>query len=442
MSDIAIKVNNLSKRYRIGIQEEKKDTLLGTLVSILKTPITNIKKIAKLTKFENSFDDKEDIIWALKNVSFEIKKGEILGVIGQNGAGKSTLLKILARVTHATDGEIEINGRVSSILEVGTGFHPELTGRENIYLNGTILGMTKTEIDQKFDEIVHFSGIEKFIDTPVKRYSSGMGVRLAFSVAAHLDPDILIIDEVLAVGDIKFQERCIGKLNKSIDEGRTVLFVSHNMEVIERLCKRAILLDSGSIVSDGPTKSVLDLYLDSSSINIKNFLGERVWNNNNAPGNEIVNIKTIRTRNKKGDIPNFFNITETIILEIEYFVKDKVLPIGFSLILSHNQRAIIGSFDNHIKHKWGYQPIHEKGLFKTKCIIPGNLLNEGIYNVDLWIYSPPIAPDENPHVRLLSAIQFNVIDEKNGDGARGSFPFGLLPLPSIRPLLVWEKERL
>ena len=242
MSDIAIKVENLSKRYRIGLKEETKDTFVGAMGSILKSPLSNLKRLKKLTQFSNDNQDHDDIIWALKDVSFEVKRGEVIGIIGANGAGKSTLLKILAQITHPTSGRVELNGRVASLLEVGTGFHPELTGRENIYLNGTILGMTKKEIDRKLDEIIDFSGVEKFIDTPVKRYSSGMRVRLAFSVAAHLDPEILLIDEVLAVGDAEFQKKCLGKMDEVARGGRTVLFVSHNMGAIGQLCNKSILI--------------------------------------------------------------------------------------------------------------------------------------------------------------------------------------------------------
>lgn len=222
MSDIAILVENLSKRYRIGVADEQHDTLVGATLGAIRNPARNFQRLRQLTRFRNGSEEDPNTIWALKNVSFEVKRGEVVGVIGRNGAGKSTLLKILSRITHPTSGRVELHGRVSSLLEVGTGFHPELTGRENVYLNGTILGMRKVEIDRKFDEIVDFSGVEKFIDTPVKRYSSGMRVRLAFSVAAYLEPEILLIDEVLAVGDIGFQQKCLGKWKAS--PNKTALF--------------------------------------------------------------------------------------------------------------------------------------------------------------------------------------------------------------------------
>jgi lipopolysaccharide transport system ATP-binding protein len=264
MKDVAIKVENLFKRYRIGLKEETKDTLFGALGSILKSPFQNLKRLKKLTSFNENNNESDDIIWALKDISFEVKRGEVLGIIGPNGAGKSTLLKILAQITYPTSGRVELNGRVASLLEVGTGFHPELTGRENIYLNGTILGMTKKEIDSKLDEIVEFSGVEKFIDTPAKRYSNGMRVRLAFSVAAHLDPEILLIDEVLAVGDAEFQKKCLGKMEQVSVEGRTVLFVSHNMSSIIKLCPSSILLEYGRITETGSTEKVVEAYLDTT----------------------------------------------------------------------------------------------------------------------------------------------------------------------------------
>lgn len=261
---LALKISNVSKRYRLGLKEKQADTLAGQIGNLLKSPWDNLKRLRELSRF--GIDD-ESVFWALKNVSFEVKEAEVLGIIGKNGAGKSTLLKILSQITEPTFGKIEIHGRVASLLEVGTGFHPELSGRENIYMNGTILGMTRREIDSKLDEIIDFSGVEKFIDTPVKFYSSGMKVRLGFSVAAHLDPEILIIDEVLAVGDYEFQAKCLGKMERVSQDGRTVLFVSHNLEAVKSLCSRALVLNQGVVAFDGKVKSAVQNYLGSNNSN-------------------------------------------------------------------------------------------------------------------------------------------------------------------------------
>lgn len=261
MSDLAIKVENLSKRYRIGLKEQRPETFVGAMTTWFKAPFTNFRQLRDLSQFSENGHDANDIIWALRDVSFEVKQGEVVGIIGRNGAGKSTLLKILSRITEPTAGRVVINGRVSSLLEVGTGFHPELTGRENVYLNGTVLGMSKQEIDRKFDEIVDFSGVEKFIDTPVKRYSSGMQVRLAFAVAAHLEPEILLVDEVLAVGDVEFQKKCMGKMSDVASGGRTVLLVSHNMLAIQSLCTKSVLIAQGRVVFDGQTDQAVQTYL-------------------------------------------------------------------------------------------------------------------------------------------------------------------------------------
>ncbi|TFV97256.1 ABC transporter ATP-binding protein [Algoriphagus kandeliae] len=263
MSKPVIKVQNLSKRYRLGLKEKQAETLAGQISQVIRSPWENLKKLRKLSRFDQ---EDESVFWALKDVSFEVKEGEVLGIIGKNGAGKSTLLKILSQITEPTSGKIEIHGRVASLLEVGTGFHPELSGRENIYMNGTILGMTRREIDSKLEEIIDFSGIEKFIDTPVKFYSSGMKVRLGFSVAAHLDPEILIIDEVLAVGDYEFQKKCLGKMEDvSKNQGRTVLFVSHSMSAVQTLCSSTIMLENGKIVVTGPTDKIIKRYLGAGS---------------------------------------------------------------------------------------------------------------------------------------------------------------------------------
>ncbi|MGE0375668.1 MAG: ABC transporter ATP-binding protein [Planctomycetaceae bacterium] len=264
MSQPAITVENLSKAYRIGLKEEIPDTLLSAATSVLRAPLKNLKRLRSLDTYSTN-GDAEDIVWALKDVSFEVQEGEVLGVIGRNGAGKSTLLKILSRITKPTSGRAIIRGRVSSLLEVGTGFHPELSGRENVYMNGTILGMTKREIDRKFDEIVDFSGVEKFLDTPIKRYSSGMKVRLAFAVAAHLEPEILIIDEVLAVGDAEFQSKCLGKMQDVAGSGRTVLFVSHNMAAVQSLCESGLMLKHGCSEFVGDAAEAVRLYSESSA---------------------------------------------------------------------------------------------------------------------------------------------------------------------------------
>ena len=261
MTNAAIQVENLSKRYRIGLKDETHETLAGGLVDIATRPIRNLIKLRRLSAFGNGDQDSKDIIWALRDVSFEVKEAEVVGIIGRNGAGKTTLLRILSHITEPTGGRVLLNGRVSSLLEVGTGFHPELTGRENIYLNGTVLGMSRKEIDRKFDEIVDFSGIEQFIDTPAKRYSSGMQVRLAFAVAAHLEPEILLVDEVLAVGDVGFQKKCIGKMEDVARGGRTVVFVSHNLGIIQQLCPTAILLERGRVAFQGKSAETVGRYM-------------------------------------------------------------------------------------------------------------------------------------------------------------------------------------
>jgi homopolymeric O-antigen transport system ATP-binding protein len=265
MSDIAIRIENLGKLYRIG-QREPYQTLCDTLTQAFTAPFCRIKQISNSDGHKPNLD----FIWALKDLSFEIKRGEVVGIIGRNGAGKSTLLKILSRITEPTEGRAEIHGRVGSLLEVGTGFHPELTGRENIYLNGSILGMKKTEIEQKFDEIVAFAEVEKFIDTPVKHYSSGMYVRLAFAVAAHLEPEILLVDEVLSVGDLAFQKKCLGRMGDVAKGGRTVIFVSHQMNQIRRLCDKCVLVDAGRLKNFGDTAEVVSAYeVALSSVSFK-----------------------------------------------------------------------------------------------------------------------------------------------------------------------------
>ena len=296
MSDIAIRVEGLSKRYRIGVRERAHDTLGGAITDLVRRPLLNLRRLRELSTFDDS-EDRDDVLWALRDVSFEVARGEIVGVIGRNGSGKSTLIKILSRITTPTRGRVELSGRVGALLEVGTAFHPDLTGRENVFLNGSVLGMRKREIEARFDEIVAFSEVEKFIDMPVKRYSTGMALRLAFSVAAHLEAEILLVDEVLAVGDVKFQEKCVGKMQDVTTLGRTVLFVSHNMGSVQRLCDRGILLHDGELLMNGPTREVVSGYLGLGA----ERLGERVWKEaSSAPGDDTARVHAVRVVDGRG----------------------------------------------------------------------------------------------------------------------------------------------
>jgi len=295
--DLAISVRDLGKAYRLGLEQEKSDTLFGSMSNMAKAPFRNLRNLRRLDTASGG--EGKDTLWALRDVSFDVHKGEVLGIIGRNGAGKSTLLKVLSRITEPTTGEIRMRGRVSSLLEVGTGFHPELSGRENIYMNGTILGMRKAEIDRKFDEIVDFSGVERFLDTPIKRYSSGQKVRLAFSVAAHLEPEILIVDEVLAVGDHEFQAKCLGKMKQVAGGERTVLFVSHNMAAVAGLCCRAILLTGGKLVFDNEPSKVISKYIAGAENQTDNNVNLLNRSNQYSEKKYIQSIKISDTKQQK-----------------------------------------------------------------------------------------------------------------------------------------------
>src|SRR5438094_366500 len=304
MSDVAIRVAGLGKQYQIGGDRKPYKTIRESLTDTVLGPLRRLRAGLSADAVNG-----EQAFWALKDVSFEVNRGEVVGIIGRNGAGKSTLLKILSRITEPTEGEVEIAGRVGSLLEVGTGFHPELTGRENVYLNGAILGMKRSEIDRKFDEIVAFSEIEKFLETPVKHYSSGMYTRLAFAVAAHLEPEILLVDEVLAVGDARFQKKCLNKMHDVGHQGRTVLFVSHNMPAITRLCARTILLDEGSVLHDGPSHQVVSAYLNSGL----GTTAAREWPDPaKAPGGEVARLRAVRVRTEEGRITDVVDIRRPV----------------------------------------------------------------------------------------------------------------------------------
>jgi lipopolysaccharide transport system ATP-binding protein len=370
MNNLAIQVIKLGKQYRIGASPDRYNTLRDSIIGALKTPIRRIRQ-----GFMPASEDEHNIIWALKDVSFDVKQGQVLGVIGRNGAGKSTLLKILSRVTEPSAGEVQIRGRVGSLLEVGTGFHPELTGRENTYLNGAILGMHRSEIDRKFDEIVDFSGVEKFIDTPVKRYSSGMYLRLAFAVAAHLEPEILVVDEVLAVGDAEFQRKCLGKMSDVAQEGRTVLFVSHNMSAILRLTEETIVLDRGQLVKRASTIEAVDYYMSSGF----SEAGERTWTSDEWPQGPFRPL-ALRVRDPRGQIVDMVRSTESITLEIEYELCETMqgLRVGIYL-MSMRGEHIFTSFDTDEANQFEKFGIRQPGSYSSRCKIPADMLNEGRY---------------------------------------------------------------
>jgi lipopolysaccharide transport system ATP-binding protein len=379
MSEVVIRVENLSKRYRIGLVQEKQDTLGGAIVDAVRRPLRNLSQLRRLSRFTQSGLEPEDVIWALKDVSFEVRRGEVVGIIGHNGAGKSTLLKILSRITEPTEGQAIVRGRVRSLLEVGTGFHVELTGRENIYLNGTVLGMRKKEIDGKFDEIVDFSGVEKFIDTPVKRYSTGMKVRLAFSVAAHLEPQVLLVDEVLAVGDAEFQKKCLGKMQSVTEEGRTVLFVSHNMPALQNLCPEAILLVNGQLRMRGRSSEVIDAYLKK---NVQQREGEYIWKlEEGQDQNETIIPISLRVLNHEGQVSGELSTSHPITIEFTYRLLHKVLNFRVGIILkTMTGEKVCVSFDSDNPDKMDLYA-RNSGTYCSHCIIPGNLLNDSTFTV-------------------------------------------------------------
>ena len=398
MNNYAIEVNNLSKRYRLGVKDEVHDTLGGAIFAWIKSPLDNYKKLKKLTSFNDNHD--EDIIWALKDISLKVPKGEVFGIIGKNGAGKSTLLKILSRITSPTNGEINIHGRVASLLEVGTGFHPDLTGSENIFLNGTILGMSKNEIKNSFDEIVEFSGIEQFIDTPTKRYSSGMRVRLAFAVAASLKPEILLIDEVLAVGDIDFQKKCLGKMGEIANKGRTVLFVSHNMAAISSLCSKACLIKEGKLDYIGTTSDCIEKYMESKEIIKSLLLSDR----SDREGNQklkFVNVKIIDDNNQP---INSIACGDDLIISTALSINvPEIRKVYFQVNIMDNLGRILIVCSTAILNK-NYDKINSNG--KMICKIPKLQLSPGQYSVFLSVKElRTIKMDW-----IENALQFNVVE--------------------------------
>jgi lipopolysaccharide transport system ATP-binding protein len=431
-SNIAIKVEDLGKLYRLG------EVGTGTLSHDLNRWYAKIAgkedPFAKVGEANDRTSKGEgNYVWALQDINFEVQKGEVLGVIGRNGAGKSTLLKLLSKVTQPTRGSIKVNGRIASLLEVGTGFHPEMTGRENIYLNGAIMGMTKREINAKFDQIVDFAGVERYVDTPVKRYSSGMYVRLAFAVAAHLEPEILIVDEVLAVGDAEFQKKCIGKMkNVSVNEGRTVLFVSHNMDSISHLCNRGIMLANGRLTHAGPIDEVIKGYLATYD----NLGSVRSFEDKSLPGNEFAKLLSVKVFTKEEGDGLFFDMADEIFVEVRYIDTN---PLNKNTAIIHikdfkgNTLFATNEFNNEA---WETYHDESPAVITAVCHIPAELLAEGKYSVLVAIgsYSPNIV-----HALVDDAVGFTVVDKGL---SRTTMRNTTGPWPGlIRPFIDWSISR-
>jgi lipopolysaccharide transport system ATP-binding protein len=416
-----VRIENVSKRYRIGGLLPGYEFTLRELVGQALT--------APLKRLRRANGSRYQTLWALRGASLEVQKGELVGIIGHNGAGKSTLLKILSRITRPTTGQVEIYGRIGSLLEVGTGFHPDLTGRENVYLNGAILGMKRAEIARKFDEIVAFSELEKFIETPVKFYSSGMYVRLAFSVAAHLEPEILIMDEVLAVGDVAFQQKCLDKMRDIRRQGRTIFFVSHNMPAVTRLCKRAVLLEQGRVVADGPVQGVINHYLTSGW----KAGAVREWADlEGAPGDSVARLRRVRVCDEDGHTVAAADIRRAVTIEVTY----DVLEGGHALLPVVELRNEEGTrlFSTHDARSEWRRRERAPGRYTSAVRLPGNFLSEGSLIAHVSIMSH--FPSTILHARVTNAVAFQVVDEAGEGSARGDY---VGPMPGVvRPLLEWK----
>jgi len=414
MAARSIEVEGISKRYVIGGAKE-----IG-----YKTVRDSLMSLFRSRKFPA-----RETIWALHDVSFTVDHGEVVGIIGRNGAGKSTLLKILSRITEPTAGHARLYGNAGSLLEVGTGFHPELTGRENIYLNGAILGMPRAEITRKLDEIVAFAEVDTYLDTPVKRYSSGMYVRLAFAVAAHLETDILIVDEVLAVGDAEFQRKCLNKMEHVSRQGRTVLFVSHNLASVTRLCPRALLIVAGRVDADGPSIDVVRRYLHSDL----GTMAAREWRGDDAPGDEWARLRAIRVM-QDGIVTDKIDIRRTTIIEVEFDVLRGDKPLVPNLHFMNSEGVwLFASLD--LDPEWRGRVI-APGRYVSRASLPGNFFMDGTVLVSVAISTMPM----DVHVFERDAVAFEVVDSMDRDTARGDFTGGMPGV--IRPLLEWTNERI
>ena len=426
----AISVQNISKQYKIGAAQQKfkygmfRDVIMDTLM----TPVRVYRALRGQGMRGTSGTA---TIWALDDVSFDLEEGKVLGIVGRNGAGKSTLLKILSRVTEPTKGTVTVRGRVGSLLEVGTGFHPELTGRENIYMNGAILGMKRTEIDSKFDEIVDFSEVSQFIDTPVKRYSSGMYLRLAFAVAAHLEPEILVVDEVLAVGDADFQRKCLGKMGDVAQQGRTVLFVSHNMSAILRLTEEAIVLKKGQLIKRAPTHEAVDFYLSSGMAES----GQRIWDVDEIPVvSEPFRPVAVRIKDRSGNVVDTIRSTEPLTVEWEYQINAPITGLRVGLYLSTMRgEYVFTAFDTDDAKQYEQFGARQAGRYISRCEIPADFFNEGRYSLGVNASSFGV----KRYFMDESALSFNV----DISGAPG-MQWAEVRQGPVRPRLNWKIEKI
>jgi lipopolysaccharide transport system ATP-binding protein len=397
MSPVVIRVSGLSKAYRIGLRQEREETLAASIKQMILRPLINFRNIKNLSRFEKG--DHPSVVWALRDINFEIKAGDVTGIIGKNGSGKSTLLKLLSRITDPTEGRIEMAGSIASLLEVGTGFNPELTGRENVFLNGTLLGMTRLDILKQFDEIIEFSGVEKFIDTPVKRYSSGMKVRLAFAVAAHLQPDILIVDEVLAVGDAAFQKKCIGKMQQVADQqGRTVLFVSHDMVAVQRLCQRTLLLQEGNLVADGVPNEMIKKYLSQQLAGTDKDKDLSMRKRVRGDGRFTV-IAAGLVDEKLNDL-QYVCSGMNMAVSVAFQMHEKGPHPVVILLFKNYMHDIVFSCISRTSYE-GVLPLVEKG--HIYCNIPRLPLSKGTYSIDIICKYDTVVTDH-----IEAAVEFEV----------------------------------
>jgi lipopolysaccharide transport system ATP-binding protein len=420
MSRLALRIEGLGKQYWLNHQGRQYKALRDVLTDAASWPITAMRSLVSRRNGRSGEEHgKKERFWALRDVSFDVHQGEVIGVIGRNGAGKSTLLKVVSRITEPTTGRAEVYGRVGSLLEVGTGFHPELSGRENIYMNGSILGMRRAEIDRKFDDIVAFAEVDKFVDTPVKRYSSGMYTRLAFAVAAHLEPEVLFIDEVLAVGDAGFQRKCLGKMGEMSRNGRTVLFVSHNMTAIQSLCTRTVWLKGGQVEAIGDTRSVVGKYLQTAALSAS----EMSWESpKDAPGNDRVRLHRVAVIPKNNAVSTPITVETAFDIEVEYWNFTPGATLNASIELYNIEEVCVFN-------SFSIPTVYPSGLLRAVCEVPAQLLNNSLYRVRLFIVR-----DASEHLVTFDSIMFEVHDVERAVAYYGRW------VGAVRPMLKWRTE--